>query len=79
MNARTLPSSTFHQSRVDREQKRWCDPGQPISQLLAWLSNRLERRRQHEILARLDDRLLVDVALERDDAAQWVREPFSRL
>ncbi len=79
MNPTTLPCTTGHYCRVTRERKRWYDPGRLIGRILAWLELCYERYRQHETLARLNDRLLNDVGLQRDDVMQAAREPFWRL
>lgn len=79
MNARTLLFTAGRHGRIARERKRWVDPGLPIRRTLSWLSIRYQRNRQHETLARLNDRLLDDVGLQRDDVMPVVREPFWRL
>lgn len=42
----------------------------------AWLRQAAERSSQRRALARLDDRLLRDVGLSRDDAEVEARKPF---
>lgn len=79
MNARTLPYIAGHHDHVTRERKRWYDYGRLLGRIPAWLKLWHARYRQSETLARLNDRLLDDVGLQRDDVMQAVREPFWRL
>jgi len=79
MNARTLPYIAGHYGRVTRERIQWHGPGRLLGRIPAWLKLWHERYRQRETLTRLNDRLLVDVGLQRDDVMQAVREPFWRL
>lgn len=80
MHARTLSYTTRHHGRTTTgEGKRWLDPQRVIRRLRVALGGRYERYRQRETVARLNDRLLDDVGLHRDDFMQAVREPFSRL
>ena len=79
MNARTLPYIAGHHRQVTQGRKRWHGPGRLLGRIPAWLKLRHERYRQHETLTRLNDRLLDDVGLQRDDVMQAIREPFWRL
>jgi uncharacterized protein YjiS (DUF1127 family) len=46
------------------------------SQVLDWVRRRAELARQRHALAELDDRLLQDIGLTRDDVASEVEKPF---
>jgi uncharacterized protein YjiS (DUF1127 family) len=45
---------------------------------IGWCSAALERRRQRRALAELDDHLLKDIGLTRDDAREQAAKPFWR-
>jgi uncharacterized protein YjiS (DUF1127 family) len=47
-----------------------------IRRIPAWLELWYARHRQHETLARLNDRLLDAVGLQRDDVVRVARERF---
>ncbi|GMQ76213.1 MAG: hypothetical protein BMS9Abin01_1480 [Gammaproteobacteria bacterium] len=79
MNATTLPCTAGHRCQVTRERKRWYEPGRMIGRILAWLKLWYDEYRQHANLARLNDRLLNDVGLQREDVIRVAREPFWRL
>ncbi|HEY0834526.1 MAG TPA: DUF1127 domain-containing protein [Azospirillum sp.] len=52
----------------------WIREFRAFGLLSAWIS----RRRQRRALAALDDRLLRDLGLTREDAARECRKPFWR-
>ena len=79
MNTRTLTYTTGHHDYATRARKHWQDSGRMVGQILAWLELYYERHRQRSTLARLNDRLLDDVGLQRNDVLPVVREPFWRL
>jgi uncharacterized protein YjiS (DUF1127 family) len=47
--------------------------------LADWLRRGVERARQRNALAELDDRLLQDVGLSRDDVTSEVEKPFWKI
>ncbi len=47
-----------------------------VSAAIGWIALRAEIARQRRALAKLDDRLLRDVGLTRDDVAQETGKPF---
>jgi uncharacterized protein YjiS (DUF1127 family) len=79
MNATTLPYATRHHGQAAQERKRWSYAGRLIRRIPDAIHLWYERKCQREILARLNDRLLNDVGLGRDDFMQAVRKPFWRL
>ena len=49
-----------------------------VTQALDWIGEAMERSRQRNDLARLDDRLLKDIGLTRYDALVEFHKPFWR-
>ena len=79
MSARTLPHAARHHGGTALEGARWADLRRMIRRIPDAIRLRRQRKRQHEILVRLNDRLLEDIGLDRGDVIQADREPFWRL
>lgn len=68
----------FHiQHRIDRHhrrhaRRRWLACALALA--LRWI----DRARQRRLLAELDDRLLADIGITREDALREARKPFWR-
>lgn len=65
----TRPDQTIIPLRPTRPRTRAFDP-------LRWLCRAMARQRQRRALAKLDERMLRDIGLTRDQAQAEARKPF---
>jgi uncharacterized protein YjiS (DUF1127 family) len=79
MSYRTSTSiGTYRPGAAAQEWRIGNDPRRLIRGLLGALGCWYQRSRQRTALGALDDRLLDDVGLDRDDVEREVRKPFWR-
>lgn len=77
-----LTPRAYHASALKRAGGR--EPGVWFTLLclvvgaIGWLDGMIERKRQRNALAELDDRLLSDIGLSRYDADHEIAKPFWR-